>query len=103
MKDHCTFRHHPCLELFEIGHPAVECLTVSRGIACEMRVPVFGVVERAGPAAVFLPPDRASALQALSAFELEKAAYELEYELNNRPDWAAIPLRYLAEAAVPSP
>ena len=27
----------------------------------------------------------------LAIFELEKAVYELRYELNNRPDWAAIP------------
>ena len=31
----------------------------------------------------------------LTLFELEKACYELEYELNNRPDWVAIPLRGL--------
>jgi predicted trehalose synthase len=38
----------------------------------------------------------------LSVFELEKAVYELRYELNNRPDWVAIPaaaLRRLLEAA----
>ena len=29
---------------------------------------------------------------ALQLFELEKAFYELNYELNNRPDWVAIPL-----------
>ena len=33
---------------------------------------------------------RASAL--LSAFMLDKALYELGYELNNRPDWVRIPL-----------
>ena len=27
-----------------------------------------------------------------SIFELEKAVYELRYELNNRPDWVAIPV-----------
>jgi predicted trehalose synthase len=27
-----------------------------------------------------------------AAFELEKACYELRYELNNRPDWISIPL-----------
>ncbi len=28
----------------------------------------------------------------LQVFELEKAVYELRYELNNRPDWVAIPV-----------
>jgi maltose alpha-D-glucosyltransferase / alpha-amylase len=28
----------------------------------------------------------------LALFELEKALYELRYELNNRPDWVGIPL-----------
>jgi maltose alpha-D-glucosyltransferase / alpha-amylase len=31
----------------------------------------------------------------LGALELEKAAYEVLYELNNRPDWLAIPLAAL--------
>ena len=30
--------------------------------------------------------------RACAAFELEKACYELRYELNNRPDWISIPL-----------
>jgi maltose alpha-D-glucosyltransferase/alpha-amylase len=29
----------------------------------------------------------------LSGYLLEKALYELQYELNHRPDWVAIPLR----------
>ena len=29
----------------------------------------------------------------LQLFELEKALYELRYELNNRPDWVRVPLR----------
>ena len=29
----------------------------------------------------------------LELFELEKAFYELRYELNHRPDWAVVPLR----------
>jgi maltose alpha-D-glucosyltransferase/alpha-amylase len=31
----------------------------------------------------------------LRLFEIEKALYEVRYELNNRPDWASIPLRSL--------
>jgi maltose alpha-D-glucosyltransferase/alpha-amylase len=29
----------------------------------------------------------------LNAYVLEKAIYEVAYELNNRPDWVTIPLR----------
>jgi maltose alpha-D-glucosyltransferase/alpha-amylase len=29
----------------------------------------------------------------LNAYILEKAMYELGYELNNRPDWVGIPLQ----------
>jgi len=39
-----------------------------------------------------VPPAEAALLEACAAFELEKACYELRYELNNRPDWASIPL-----------
>jgi maltose alpha-D-glucosyltransferase/alpha-amylase len=35
----------------------------------------------------------------LDALWLDKASYELEYELNNRPDWVAIPLRGLLMAS----
>ena len=28
----------------------------------------------------------------LSVYELEKAIYELRYELDNRPDWITIPV-----------
>jgi maltokinase len=39
-----------------------------------------------------LPASRHGVEQLLSVFELEKAVYELRYELNNRPDWARIPV-----------
>ena len=39
-----------------------------------------------------LPPGEAANAQLLSIFELEKAVYELRYELNNRPDWVRIPV-----------
>jgi maltose alpha-D-glucosyltransferase / alpha-amylase len=42
--------------------------------------------------AAFLPPTRAEIMALLQLHLLEKAVYELGYELNNRPDWVAIPL-----------
>ena len=38
-----------------------------------------------------LPPGEANARTLLTIFELEKAVYELRYELNNRPDWVRDP------------
>ena len=43
--------------------------------------------------AAFVPHTPALRDTAISVFELEKALYELNYELNNRPDWLPIPLR----------
>ena len=39
-----------------------------------------------------LPASRHGVEQLLSVFELEKAVYELRYELNNRPEWVGIPV-----------
>jgi maltose alpha-D-glucosyltransferase/alpha-amylase len=41
----------------------------------------------------FLPKTRDEIQVLLDVYLLEKAIYELGYELNNRPDWAKIPLR----------
>jgi maltose alpha-D-glucosyltransferase/alpha-amylase len=43
--------------------------------------------------ASFLPTDRDELQVLLDAHLLEKAVYELGYELNNRPDWLRIPLQ----------
>jgi maltokinase len=42
--------------------------------------------------ATLLPPGDAAVDRLLSVFELEKAVYELRYELDNRPDWVGIPV-----------
>ena len=39
-----------------------------------------------------LPAGQAAMDKLLSIFELEKAIYELRYEMNNRPDWVPIPV-----------
>ena len=49
-----------------------------------------GYFDRAEPS--LLPPGEGPTRQLLSVFELEKAVYELRYELNNRPDWVGIPV-----------
>jgi maltose alpha-D-glucosyltransferase/alpha-amylase len=41
----------------------------------------------------FLPKERKEFEVLLRCFLLEKAVYELGYELNNRPDWIGIPVR----------
>jgi len=39
-----------------------------------------------------LPAGESATANMLSIFELEKAVYELRYEIDNRPDWVAIPV-----------
>jgi maltose alpha-D-glucosyltransferase/alpha-amylase len=56
---------------------------------------VYDQVARAGN----LYPDLSRARPLLELFEIEKALYELRYELRNRPDWAGIPLRSLLSFA----
>jgi maltokinase len=49
-----------------------------------------GYNDRVDPS--LLPPGQEATNRLLSVFELEKAVYELRYELNNRPDWVGIPV-----------
>lgn len=51
----------------------------------------------AGPP--LLPTSREEESRLLDLFLIKKAAYELDYELNNRPDWAIIPLCGLSRLA----
>ena len=49
-----------------------------------------GYLSAAEPA--LLPAGEQAIERLLMVFELEKAVYELRYELNNRPDWVGIPV-----------
>ena len=49
-----------------------------------------GYMQTVDPA--LLPPSDEAIVRLLAIFELEKAVYELRYELNNRPDWVSIPV-----------
>ena len=48
----------------------------------------FGSIDYAG----FVPGNETQRDELLSLFVLEKALYELNYELNNRPEWLRIPV-----------
>jgi maltokinase len=41
----------------------------------------------------FVPDEGATIV--LSAYEIDKAVYEVVYELHHRPDWVTLPLRAL--------
>jgi len=47
--------------------------------------------------AAHLPQSREELQVLLDAHLLEKALYEIAYEMNNRPDWVRIPLRGVLE------
>jgi trehalose synthase-fused probable maltokinase len=53
-----------------------------------------GYREHVDPA--LLPPGEEGTRKLLAVFEMEKAVYELRYELNNRPDWVPIPVAGIA-------
>jgi predicted trehalose synthase len=56
-----------------------------------------GYRDAAGRAA-FLPASNEAFQAAVAALELEKAAYEIVYEANTRPDWLEIPIRGVVSA-----
>ena len=54
----------------------------------------LGIAERAS---FWRPGSQAEFQVLLDAHLLEKAVYEIGYELNNRPDWVRIPVRGVLE------
>ena len=70
--------------------PAVEASTLRAAF-------LEGYLSRATAGAAFLPGDLGATQAWIRFFELEKALYEIEYEINNRPTWVHIPLGGLVE------
>jgi maltokinase len=58
----------------------------------------LGAVQGSG----LLPSPDEDCLGLLHALELEKVLYEIRYEVNNRPDWARIPVSALLNPGEPS-
>jgi maltose alpha-D-glucosyltransferase / alpha-amylase len=52
--------------------------------------------------AVFMPKSREEISLLLNVFLLEKGVYELNYELNNRPDWVNVPIAGILEILQPN-
>ena len=52
-------------------------------------------------ALVTVPADQATFRELLELFLIEKAAYELRYEIAHRPDWVGIPMRGLLNLVNP--
>jgi maltose alpha-D-glucosyltransferase / alpha-amylase len=48
--------------------------------------------------ALFIPPEPSQRDGLLNLYLLDKALYELNYELNNRPDWIRIPLKAILDS-----
>jgi len=59
--------------------------------------PAGGPQARTAAGALFIPAAASQRDALLQLFVLDKALYELNYELNNRPDWVRIPLRGIFE------
>ena len=53
----------------------------------------FRVLGTTADGAAFIPKREDDLQVMLAAYLLDKAVYEVGYELNNRPDWVVIPVR----------
>ncbi len=58
----------------------------------EARVLFLDAYRAAAGGSRIVPADADLFARTLAVFELEKAVYELGYEMNNRPDWIWVPL-----------
>jgi maltose alpha-D-glucosyltransferase / alpha-amylase len=92
-----NYARHAALRVANQGNRGVQLASWERQVR---RAFLDAYLERTRAAhGLFLPRTDETLWSALDALELEKALYELQYELGNRPDWVAIPLTFLVERA----
>jgi len=84
---HAVLKQRP-----EVSPTDVELMTEWEGTVRASFLDGYGSVARPGEV-VFLPGTWDEALQVIRVYELDKALYELRYEMRNRPDWLSIPLQ----------
>ena len=63
----------------------------------EMSAVFLNAYRERAKSAPFLPQDEADFRKLLDLYIVEKAFYELRYEINNRPAWVRIPMQAIAE------
>ena len=85
--------------LRSLGYAAATAGAPAGWEAARPRAPSWTRIAMAATAPPFLPAAEAALDRALAVLEIEKAAYEVVYEANNRPDWVPIPVRGLLNAA----
>ncbi len=69
----------------------------ARAWAARIREAYLGAYFEAAATATFLPSSSADTQLLLEVFQLDKAIYEIGYELSYRPHWVATPLRAVNE------
>ena len=84
---HTILRRHP-----SVSDAAVEIVTEWERAVREAFLDGYRSIAKPGQAA-FLPVRWDDTMRILRVYELDKALYELRYELRNRPDWLSIPLQ----------
>ena len=85
-----------------VGSAAAERPAADRAMAWETQARdafLRAYFQAAGAGHGLLPADAGHARGLLSLFETEKIFYELQYELDHRPDWVWVPLSGIAKLA----
>jgi len=97
-----NYAMHVAIDQASVNRPETRGALEAHGRAWEAEVRkafLDGYREHADMEVAFGSPENSAAL--LDMFTLEKACYELRYELGNRPDWVHVALRGVLESLSP--